>query len=357
MTVREELTPFERISTALKGEEPDRVPIGWLGHYELGIGLPRVTVEEVVTDKTGRKLFKGIKAVHERYKPDAITVFTYTIVEAVAMGTKPKYYRDNPPGPLEYIVKEPRDLDLLKIPDPRFDGDLPCIYNAIKLVVREYGGDFPISSNTTGPCAVASRIRGLWEFCYDIMRRPWFAIDLLEHATEACINIIDHYIDIGITGVGWGAGTETCISPDLFSKFVLPYDRRYVRAARKRSILSFSRHLCSGPSAPYMVNEYVKIAPDLSFTIWGFYESPEIMAEKKNKFKSVAFGGGPSTSLVQLGKPEDIVDDVKRWIKTVAPGGRYIFMGDCGIPAATPLENVDIYVKTAKEAGKYPIEV
>ncbi len=353
-----ELSSFDRIGMAARGEEPDRVPMGWLGHFEQGIALPNVKVFEVVTDKSGRRLFQGIKAVFDRYNPDAITVFTYTIVEAVAMGTKPKYYPDIPPGPFEYVVKEPRDLDLLKIPDPRFDGDLPCIYNAIRQVVKEYGGRVPIASNTTGPCAVAARIRGLWEFCYDIMKRPWFAHDLMEHATQACINIISHYIPLGLTGIGWGAGSETTISADQFRKFVLPYDRRYVRAARKMGVYSFTRHVCSGPSAPYVVDAYTDIARDGAYTIWGLFESPEVMAKKKEQFpKPIVTGGGPNTSLVQLGKPAEVVNEVKRWIKTVAPGGRYLFIGDCGIPPAATLENVDAYVKTAKEAGKYPIKI
>jgi uroporphyrinogen-III decarboxylase len=356
----EKFTPFERFAAVRKGEEPDRVPIGWLGHYELGIGLPRVKVSEVVRDRSGRLLYKGIKAVYERYKPDTIAVFTYTIVEAVAMGTKPIYYDTNPPGPLEYVVKEPKDLDLLKIPDPRFDGDLPCIYNATKMVVREYGNKLPIQSNTVGPFAVAARVRGLWEICYDCMRRPWFAHDLLEHATEASINIAECYAREGIDAIGWGAGSETCISVRHFSEFVLPYDRRFVRAVRREGVLTVSRHLCSGPNAFQLADEYLKSSPDGPYTIWGLFESPKIMAEKKEKFRkmvpNILLGGAPSTALVQLGKPEEIISEVKRWIKNVAPTGNYVFIGDCGIPAATPMVNVDAYVKAAKEAGRYPIK-
>lgn len=358
---KEEYSPFERFAAARRGEEPDRVPIAWLGHYELGIALPKVKVSEVVRDRSGRLLYQGIKAVYERYKPDSITVFTYTIVEAVAMGTKPKYYDANPPGPLEYVVKEPKDLDILKIPDPRFDGDLPSIYNAIRMVVRDYGGVCPIQSNTTGPFAVAARIRGLWEICYDIMRRPWFVHDLLEHTTEACINIIEHYTAQGVNAIGWGAGSETCISPDHYLKFVLPYDRRYVRAARKCGVQTVSRHICSGPSAFQVVDEYLKVSSDGPYTIWGLFESPEVMVEKKKKYKelvpNILLGGAPNTTLVQLGTPDEIANEVKRWIKAVAPNGNYVFIGDCGLPAATPMENVDVYVKTAKEAGKYPIKV
>lgn len=358
MEIREEMSSFERVEAMFKGESTDRVVLGWVRVAETGLGLPRVTVAEVVTDKRGYKLYKGIKKLYERYKTDIITVYTYTTVEAVAMGTKDKYFPDQLPAPIEYAIKSPEDLDKIKIPDPRVDGDLPCIYNCLKRVSREFGNEAIVTSGTVGPFSVAARIRGLWQICYDIMRRPWFAHDVINLATEACINIIEGWYEAGALGVSSGAGSETTIGAEHFRQFVVPYERRYLRKAKRMGYLSFSRHLCGGPSASIVVDELKNVGLDILPTlVWGAYESANHMLEKKKMFAQyapmVAVGGAiKAAETVALSDPKTIEREVEHTIKTCAIGGKYVHMPDCCLPPTTPLENLDAFIISAKRIGR-----
>ncbi len=108
---REEMTPFDRIEAMYMGESTDRVVQGWVRVVEAGLGLPHVTVADVMRDKKGHRLYQGIKTLYERCQIDLITVYTYTTVEAVAMGTKDKYFVDQLPSLVEYAIKSPEDLD------------------------------------------------------------------------------------------------------------------------------------------------------------------------------------------------------------------------------------------------------
>ncbi|MBC7120897.1 MAG: hypothetical protein H5T33_04870 [Candidatus Methanosuratus sp.] len=352
---KDEMSTFDRVSATLKGEPTDRICIGWLGRKETGLGLPQVTVADVVRDKNGILLYKGIKALTEKFKPDIITVTTYTTVEAVAIGTKDKYFKDQLPAPVEYVIKSPEDLDRVHIPDPRVDGDLPCIYNALRKVVRDFGNYAPISAGTVGPFSVAARIRGLWDISFDIMRRPWFVHDLLKFATDACINIIEGWQSAGATGFTSGAGSETVLSPEHFRQFCVPYERQYLQSAKKMGFLSYSRHICSGPSADLVVDDMTRFGLDeMPTLVWGYYKDAATMAQKKKLFAEfspcVAVGGTfRASDQLAYWSPSEIEAEVNRLLETCYPGGKYVHVADCCIPPATPLENIEAFVISAKK--------
>ncbi|NHV46003.1 MAG: hypothetical protein HA493_05170 [Candidatus Verstraetearchaeota archaeon] len=356
--VKEEMTSFERIEAMYKGEATDRVVIGWVRAAETGRFLPQISVADVVRDKTGYYLYRGIKTLYDRYQTDIITPYTYTTIEAVAMGTKVKYFTDQLPAPIEYAIKSPEDLDRIKIPDPRVDGDLPCLYNCTKRLARDYGNKAIISLGTAGPFSVASRIRGLWQIAYDIVRRPWFAHDIINIATEACINIIEGWYEAGATATISGAGSETTLGIEHFKQFVVPYERRYLRKAKKIGFLSFLRHICSGPSASVVIDIFKEFGLDLLPTlVWGYYDSPEIMLQKKKFFAEyfpmVAVGGYiKAAETLALSTPEVITKEVEHVIKMCAPGGKYVHIADCCIPPTVPLENLDAFIFTAKKMGR-----
>ncbi len=352
---KEEMTPFERVSANFRGEPTDRICIGWLGRKETGIGLPQVTVADVVRDKSGVLLHKGIKAITEKFWPDVINVTTYTTVEAVAIGTKDKYFKDQLPAPIDYVIKNVEDLDRVHIPDPRVDGDLPTIYNALKKTVRDYGNQVSIGAGTVGPFSVAARIRGLWDMSFDIYRRPWFAHDVVKFATEACINIIEGWQAAGATGFSSGAGSETVLSPEHFRQFCVPYERQYLKAAKKMGFQSYSRHICSGPSADLVVDEMAKFGLDeMPTLVWGYFKDNNTMAQKKRYFadfgSQVAVGGTfRASDEMAYDSLQQIEDKVNKMLEVCAPGGKYFHMADCCIPPATPYENIEKFVISAKK--------
>lgn len=59
------MTPFDRIEAMYMGESTDRVVQGWIRVMEAGLGLPHVTVADVVRDKKGHHLYQGIKMLYE----------------------------------------------------------------------------------------------------------------------------------------------------------------------------------------------------------------------------------------------------------------------------------------------------
>jgi uroporphyrinogen decarboxylase len=68
----------------------------------------------------------------------------------------------------------------------------------------------------------------------------------------------------------------------------------------------------------------------------------------------VFWGGGVDTQRVlPFGKPAEVVDEVKRRIDDLAPGGGFVFAAIHNIQAFVPPENIVAAFDTALEYGKY----
>jgi uroporphyrinogen decarboxylase len=70
----------------------------------------------------------------------------------------------------------------------------------------------------------------------------------------------------------------------------------------------------------------------------------------------VTFHGAIDIQQAIFGSDEDVKNEVKRAIRSVAPGGGYILSPANHIQEGTPPENVIALYRYAKEFGKYPID-
>jgi uroporphyrinogen decarboxylase len=77
--------------------------------------------------------------------------------------------------------------------------------------------------------------------------------------------------------------------------------------------------------------------------------------ELKAEFgKDITFWGGIDTQRVlPFGKPQDVIDEVKRRIDDLAPGGGFVLAAVHNIQALVPPENIVTMFDTALEYGKY----
>jgi uroporphyrinogen decarboxylase len=67
----------------------------------------------------------------------------------------------------------------------------------------------------------------------------------------------------------------------------------------------------------------------------------------------VFWGGGVDTQRVlPFGKPQEVIDEVKRRIDDLAPGGGFVFAAIHNIQAYVPPENIVVAFDTALDYGR-----
>jgi uroporphyrinogen-III decarboxylase len=166
------------------------------------------------------------------------------------------------------VIKEPRDIRKLSLPDPYKDGLMPKVLKCIDYM--RASSHLPVSfTDPQGPLNIALSLCGVenlfvWMFDY-----PEYVHEIMEFSTEAFIQWVKvqkkhagqpldsgafpHGIILpeGFGGVWLSDDDCTILSPDLYKKFVVPYNSRVFKAFGGGTL-----HFCG--SAEHQLENFLK---------------------------------------------------------------------------------------------------
>ncbi len=340
---------LDRVETALRHEEPDRVPCV----PELclpSIRITRIPYSEYCTN--GKKLARSLIASWKRFKYDGITVDSDTFVTASGFGLKIRMKGNEVPRGIGSIVKTEEDVDNLQIPDPHRDGRMPVWIEAAKIIVKEVGRKIWIMGRADqGPFDLAAELRGIEAFVIDLYKNPGLAHKLLRKTTEASVEFAKAMYDTGVhmTAFGESIGGPDFVSPKLYEEFAYPYEKQAVQELQKAGV-RVSIHICGAatPILPLMVETGADILEiDQKVDIG---KAKELVGDR-----TTLMGNLDPTAVLFLGTPETVKKVSKECIMKAGKGGGLILSSGCDVPMRTPFRNIEAMVRAAEKFGKYPL--
>ena len=205
-----------------------------------------------------------------------------------------------------------------------------------------------------------ARTMGLENFLMALITEPKFADRLMEQITdiyiESCNNYLDEvgkyiqvftYWDDVNTQDGW------MIRPEIYRKMIKPKERRLVEAIKKKTDAKIFFHGCGATFD--LIPDLIELGFDILNPVQVSARGMDTNLLKREYGKDIVFwGGGVDTQRVlPFGKPKEVVDEVKRRIDDLAPGGGFIFAAVHNIQAFIPPENIVAAFDTALEYGRY----
>jgi uroporphyrinogen decarboxylase len=134
---------------------------------------------------------------------------------------------------------------------------------------------------------------------------------------------------------------------------IKPKQRRLVDAVKLKTDAKLFYHSCG---ASYdLIPDLIDIGFDIVNPVQVSARGMDTRRLKQEFGKDIVFwGGGVDTQQVlPFGKRADVVDEVKRRIDDLAPGGGFVFAAIHNIQAFVPPENIVAAFDTALEYGKY----
>jgi len=176
---------------------------------------------------------------------------------------------------------------------------------------------------------------------------------LFRKISDFQIAVAQQYLALGVD-IGWLSGDDyggkesMLFSPQLFRKYIKPELARIVNVYKNAGKLVFF-HSCG--HIMEIVEDLIEIGIDILNPVQATANNLSIL--KKIADSKLALWGGVDADLIMRGTPDDVRREVIRCIKLLAPGGGYIVSPDQELPF--PKENIEIFIETAKEYGKYPI--
>jgi len=203
-----------------------------------------------------------------------------------------------------------------------------------------------------------ARVMGLQNFLMTLLTEPAFADRLMEIITdiyiESCNTYLEHvgpYIQVFTFWDDLAGQNGWLINPDLYRKVIKPKHKRLVEAIKKNTDAKLFYHSCGATRA--LIPDLIEIGFDILNPI---QVSAKDMNTKELKLEFgrdiVFWGGGVDTQQVlPFGKPQEVVDEVKRRIDDLAPGGGFVFAAVHNIQAFVPPENIVAAFDTALQYG------
>jgi len=403
----ESLSSRERVLTALRHEEPDRVPIDLGGMRSTGImgiaynalkrflgmkggrtllydvgqqlALPEREVLEIIgadvlpvlikEPKSWRpgKLPDGSPCLYpETFRPEKLPDGSLVIrnEEGRVVSKMPKggYYFDSVYHPLQN-VESIEELEEYEFYTPICREDLDDLKVRVRRLYEET--DYALMLNDLGSIYEwAQGLRGWSNFVVDLIRRPEFAGALLDKLVEARIKrlekilpVVNGFVQVVQVGDDLGAQSGPQIPPKVYREIVKPRHARFYRYIKEHIDAYLFIHTCG--SVYEFIPDFIEMGVDILNPVQVSAKNMDT-AKLKEEFgdKITFWGGGCDTQrILPFGEPRDVEEEVKRRIRDLAPGGGFVFTQVHNIQAGVPPENIMVMYNTARRFGRYPIRL
>ncbi|MBW1708443.1 MAG: hypothetical protein JRG97_03805 [Deltaproteobacteria bacterium] len=379
----EKLSSRERVLAALNHEEPDRVPLDLGGNattieaapYEelkkhLGIkGEPRLFVRDHVDPPEELLKKLHIDTRYVRLKPPRHFKIQIDSDNSYLdeWGTRWKkaessLYWD----PVDYPLKDATidDLESYPWPDPGDPGRIEGLREEAKKL-RE-SAQYAIVADAIGLGVFESSwvlLRGPERFFMDMALDKPFVNALLEKLTDLHIKFHQNYLDavgefIDVIAVSDDLGGENgpLISPASYEELIKPFQKKLWKSIKNNTEAFLFLHSCG--SIHRFIPDLIELGVDIINPVQVAARDMDTRKLKEEFGDKITFWGAVDTQrILPFGSPDDVEREVKKRISDLAPGGGYVLSAVHNIQAGVSPENVCRMYETARQYGKYPVDI
>jgi len=373
----------ERILEALNHREPDRIPFDlggttWTGitngayqKFRQHLGLSREepewadVIQQIVipsaeimqlidVDTRGlfpltshnRDVYSKLRDAGERWEYHDEWGFTHHFPKQNG------YWFSIVGHPMENLAPDDALVDKYNWPDP-LDPERTAGLRERAIRFREEGKLVMIKGLCAGIFEMQQRIRGVTNALIDPFLYPEFSdrligklADLKIQFWEKALGELADVVDVVAEADDYGTQESQLVSPDHFRQYYKPHIARIIKNIRDSAPgAKVMFHSCGNirPLLPDFIETGIDIINPVHVNAAGM----EPYQLKKDFGSELVFwGGGVDTQKVlPEGSPSDVMDDVKRNIDALAPGGGFVFATVHNIQAEVPAANIAAMLK------------
>jgi uroporphyrinogen decarboxylase len=341
---------LERVMTALRLQEPDRVP-----HFERlakkvrdGI-LPGVSEEDFAEHLD----LDGIRFIDRTHSWSYEIIDEAKRIKRDQWGGLVRYTTEDNPVPMEPAIKSEEDLDSYKLPDP----DEEWRYEYLQQLVKRFKGERAIVVGVTDIFALGrENFLGDVNYFRSMVKNPEF-IDranefVLDYQLRYMRNCADLGVDIFWVNGDWAMTERPMVSRQFTERFLAPPFKKLVDYAHSRG---------------------VPVIKHTDGNIWPIYDTiidagadglhpidpmagMDIGEAKATFGDKICLCGNVSCafSLVS-GTEEEVRQETREVIRKAGKGGGLICMSSNSIHSGVNPRNYLAMVKAIREFGQYPL--
>jgi uroporphyrinogen decarboxylase len=333
----------DRISAALKGERPDKIPV-MLHNFLMAAREHGVTMEQY--RNSPKVIAETFIAAIEKYKYDGILIDIDTVTLAGAVGVPVDFPVNDAARSHTGNIENLEDIIHLK--PVRVEGYkyIQIWLEAVRILKDYFKNEIYIRGNCDqSPFSLASMMRGAQTWMLDLMMGTEEHVNLLlEYCTDASSQFIKLMAETGCDMVSNGdspAGPEM-ISAEMYLKFAMPYEKRIVETAHKAG-KAYTLHICGNTD---VILEYMLMTGADAFEL--DYKTDISRIYNTISSSATFIGNIDPSGVLALGTVEDVQKKTLDLLSVYKNSNRFILNAGCAIPPATPSENLKMMIETAR---------
>lgn len=335
---------YERIQAAMRGEQPDRIPV-MLHNFMPAAREAGFSQREFGTDP--KKAAQAFIQAAEKYDLDGIIMDLDTATIAGALGVPVDFPDDAPARCEKGLLGALADLDALEAPDVGLNEHLQVWLETMRLLKAYFGNEkYLRGSVDQAPFSIASMLRTPAEWLYDLtdeeMNKP--AHRLLDYCTQASCQFIRLMAGAGAHMVATGDSPSgpDMISPTMYREFARPYEDRIAECAHACGV-TYLLHICGNTTA--ILDQFTGRPLD---AVELDYKTDVRRAHDLFKASGVTFWGNIDPSgVLTFGTPETVHRETVRLIEQFADIPRFVLNSGCALPSTVPEKNIRAFLAAA----------
>lgn len=349
------MTPRERMTAALAGGVPDRVPV-FLRDLTLGLDIADLDTPEVCAGAFDAELSaRSVIAAQREIGHDAVVgSIQYCGMEVEMLGGEVMFPQRGIPSVTRAPLDSPEKVDDAEAPDARRDAPLSNIVRSYRLVSERIGREVAVLGNVEGPLTKAGILRGLDILAMDMVSDPDVFRRTVRFSNDLTVDLCSAMCEAGADAMFVAAATD---NPDILGgeaivKHTIPGLKRIVDAVRSEdSPTAFHPH---GTFSHGEFSGLVDAVLETGIAGFQFAEGNDL-AEAKRRWgrKTCIMGGVNAFTTLLLGPLEAIRDETARCLDACMDGGGYVMMCSCSLHRGMPLGHVKEMVGTCASLGRY----
>ena len=335
---------YERTAVVLRGERSDRPPV-MLHNFMHAAREAGVTMREFRTDPAAfaQSYIHSI----EKYSLDGIMIDMDTATLAGALGVPVELREHDPAVAVGAALNDLRAVDRLPRPDVAAYAPVQVWLEGVRRIAEYFHGAIFVRGNCDQcPFALATLVRGMEGWLMDILDPDLEAAAhaLLEYCAEATSQFLRLMSQTGahMLSNGDSAAGPSVVSPRIYRRFALPYERRIAALAHELGC-SYALHICGNTKA--ILADLATCGAD---ALDLDYQTDVRLAHELMKNSMVFIGNLDPSAVVALGTPESVEAKSRELIDLFADTGRFILNAGCAIPATAPEANLRAIVRAAQ---------
>jgi MtaA/CmuA family methyltransferase len=323
------MIPKERINAILNGDSYDRpavTPIfmAWAAHF---IGH---TYRDYYLD--GDILVDAQLAVTRAFNLDQISAISDPWREASAYGMEFEYPPEGVGRPKEAFIKMRDEISRVKRFDIENSERTKQRIESVRKMAAKIGKTHNVLGWVEGPMAEYGDLRGVENAMLDLIDEPEIFVKAGEVIVKNAIAFAVAQIKAGADMVGVGDSAASLISPEMYSKLVMPLERKLIIAIHEAGATA-KLHVCGNISniVQYMADSGTDVI-DVDWMV-----SLARARELAGPDVTLCGNFNPAGVLFE-GSPEQVAEAAKECLNAVP--GKFILMPGCEVPPATPEKNI-----------------